>query len=186
MDDTVEGLARSVQSILSKRSLDLVVVVPDNPTKASMLLNKYDGLNAVVCGSAEDADEAIANKANVLIFKNLEGEELEQVLGRAIGGSNRFLGIKIPKAKKESAPAAEEPRRAEEPAREPLMGGFKFPQIKAPSLPEVKPKQSAKPKEDPKEAQKRKEEEEKWRSKNKGKKLGFMERIKDELGIMDE
>jgi len=84
---TNDAIARAAQDALSAGSYDLVLVVARDPIGAGMVLNKQGGLEAAVCGSAEDARLAKDNGANVIVIRDVRSDALGDMLAEVSGSS---------------------------------------------------------------------------------------------------
>jgi hypothetical protein len=149
-------MASMVAEQLKNRSYDQAIVVARDPIQAGILLNKKDGVQAVVCHSIDDVRLAKENGANVIVIRNMSSDSAAEVIAQAAGMSAR--GIKMPQIRMpESLLPQQQPKQQE---KEPQKRGI------------LVSRKAKKP--EP-------EEEEPRRGSHSGK---MMDKIKDYLGIV--
>lgn len=68
----LDGLTDLTIGSLKSKKFDIVAVIPKDPIKASIEMNKRDELRCALCVSDKDIDEAIMCDANVFIFRNAD------------------------------------------------------------------------------------------------------------------
>ncbi|MDE1851778.1 MAG: hypothetical protein KGH69_03770 [Candidatus Micrarchaeota archaeon] len=181
VDTDAEGLASTASKFMDRKGFDLLVCVPDNPSGAGIALNKYNGIRAVVCASQSDIEEALSNKANAIIFKNMGARDMQGVLGYLMSRHETATATPAaPAQRSRQQPrqqVQEQPRQQPQQPRQPL---FKAPSFRMPEIPKLSmPAQKAR--EEPVQEKERQMPD----RQQKGKKKGMLERLKDELGIID-
>ena len=68
----LDGLTDLTIGSLKSKKFDIVAVIPKDPIKASIEMNKRDELRCALCVSDKDIDEAIMCDANVFMFRNAD------------------------------------------------------------------------------------------------------------------
>lgn len=155
-------IAQTAGEQLRGRSRDQVIVVARDPIGAGMLLNKQDGVDAAVCGSLDDVKLAKENGANVIVIRDINSNELQEIVAQAAGSGGVTHMIKMPQ--------------------------MKMPQIKMPETraPQPMPKQQEREEKRqkivmPKKAKQEAQQEEQTRTHRSN---GVVDKIKDYLGIL--
>lgn len=92
-----DALVQTVANELTKGTYDAVIVIARDPIGAGMLLNKQEGVEAAVCGSAEDVGMAQDNGANVIVIRDVRSDNLPDMLGELAGSAGVLKGIRVPK-----------------------------------------------------------------------------------------
>ncbi len=99
----MSGIAKTAGEQLRNGGYDMVIVVAKNPIGAGMLLNKQDGVEAAVCGSVDDALQAKENGANVIVIRDIDSDELHDILAASLGHGSIMgrmkLEVKVPEIK---------------------------------------------------------------------------------------
>ncbi|MGC8676016.1 MAG: RpiB/LacA/LacB family sugar-phosphate isomerase [Candidatus Micrarchaeia archaeon] len=91
-------LADMVAGELGK-GYDVCVVIARDPIGVSILLNKSDGISAVVCNSASDVALGKANNANVFVIRDPKSGSIAEIVEAIskLGYSKNFFKIALPK-----------------------------------------------------------------------------------------
>ena len=120
---SVATMASMAAEQLAKGACDQVIMVARDPMAAGVLLNKQEGVVAVVCNSTDDVRLAKDNGANVIVIRNIDADELHEIVVQATGTGGVMGSIKVPQIK---MPAVKMPdimpkqqSREEMPAQEP-------------------------------------------------------------------
>ena len=96
-----DALVHAAAGEIAKGLYDEIIVIAKDPRGAGMALNKHEGVEAAVCGSAEDVRMARGNMANVLLIRDLLSGELPELLDQiavAGGVAQRIkTGIRMPR-----------------------------------------------------------------------------------------
>ncbi len=94
------AIAHNVGEQIRNGSYSQVIVIAKDPIGAGMLLNKEDGVNAAVCNSQEDAHLAKENGANVIVIRDINSDDVNEIAREMVGSggmiSKMKLGIKMP------------------------------------------------------------------------------------------
>lgn len=96
---TTITMARTAAENLRNGTYDTVIVVARDPIGAGMQLNKQDGVNAAVCGSSEDVKLAKEDGANAIVIRDINADELQDIVVQAAGSGGVMHGIKMPQIK---------------------------------------------------------------------------------------
>lgn len=156
---TSHELADAAGEQLASGTYAMVVLVAKDPVAVSLALNKMESVTAVVCNSQEEALLAKRNNANAIVVKDMEREQLDEVLSLAIAGSGVLRRIG-------TIAKAPQPRIREQHA--------------ARQVPEPKAQKAFAQEH----ARKQEEEEEEQRVPSQQQRAGFMGKLKDYLGIV--
>ncbi len=165
---STSALAQTVGDQLRGGSYDEAIVIARDPIGAGMALNKQEGVEAAVCSNLEDAQLAKKNGANVIVIRNLDSEEVMDVINESVGSGGmirNLKNIKMPKMPQKQAAVEEEPE----------------PQAQAPA-PKEKPRAAKMGKKA--EPQQPAEEEQEPEEASPPSRPGIVGKIKDFLGIM--
>lgn len=80
------GIVQNTTAALADGSYGGVIIVAKDPIGINILLNKQEGVESVVCASAEDVGLAKENGANVIVIRNINSDELPEIVSAAVGG----------------------------------------------------------------------------------------------------
>lgn len=111
-------MAGTAAEQLRKGAYDEVFVVAKDPIGAGVLLNKQEGVIAVVCGSTEDVELAQQNGANVVVIRNIDSDTIYEIVTQAAGSGGMLRSIKMPQIKIPKVLPKQQQTQQEIPARE--------------------------------------------------------------------
>jgi ribose 5-phosphate isomerase RpiB len=92
---TTDAIAHSVGEEIRKEKYGEAIVIAKDPIGAGMALNKEDGVDAAVCNSVDDVQLAKSNGANVFVIRNLNSNELNEILEEISGAAGIMHGVKL-------------------------------------------------------------------------------------------
>ena len=81
---TTDQIVRSVAEEIESGTYDQVVVAAKDPIKTGMLLNKCDQVQAAVCGSVEDVEQARESGANAIVIRDTDSGELYGIVSKIV------------------------------------------------------------------------------------------------------
>lgn len=110
---TSRELADAAGAQLSSGSYAMAVIIAKDPVAVSLALNKKDGVTAVVCNSAEEAQLARQNSANAVVLAVMERDRLGEVLALAVSGSGVLkrigaIATKVQPPREQAQPVAKQ------------------------------------------------------------------------------
>jgi hypothetical protein len=91
----LDAMAEMASEQMKKHSYDKLLVVTKDPMRAGIIMNKQEGINAVVCGSAEDVTMANESGANAIIIKDLHSREFQEMMRNVASSGAVLQGIKL-------------------------------------------------------------------------------------------
>ena len=111
---TTDQMVRSVAEEIESGNYDQVVVAAKDPIKTGMLLNKCEAVQAAVCGSVDDVEQARESGANAIVIRDTNSDELYGIVSKiAESGMTHTIrsSIKAPSLSilKKKAPARQWP-----------------------------------------------------------------------------
>ncbi len=118
-------IASMASEQLKGKSYDEVIVVARDPIQAGMLLNKKEGVDAVVCSTLDDVRLAKDNGANVIVIRDINSASVHEIVAQAAGMS--FRGLKMPEMRMPEVhmPQAQPRQQEREAPRRGILGSRK-------------------------------------------------------------
>jgi ribose 5-phosphate isomerase RpiB len=104
--NSFEHLKKEVEASIDK---GLVVVIPKDPIKANITLNKLENVNAAQCSNADEVRLALYNNANVIIMSKPSNKEevLFSLMGEKISSTTHEEHAEAAKASRKKVKAEE-------------------------------------------------------------------------------
>lgn len=96
LDVDAKALAAHAAKVFPDSGYDLIIAVTDNPIGTSMVLNKYDGINASVCNDADDAASARENGINAVVMKYENLPKINGIIAGIASGTGKQMRIRVP------------------------------------------------------------------------------------------
>ncbi len=112
-----KDMAKQAYDLFTNGNFDMIIAITDNSVAANIAFNKFDGTNAAVCETVDDASLAKENDANVIIIRDPESANVPEIL-EVVSKRSKFKIGNLRQAKVFSRPRPVAPKRQDQPEEE--------------------------------------------------------------------
>jgi hypothetical protein len=91
----IDAMAEMASEQMKKHSYDKLLVITKDPMRAGIIMNKQEGINAAVCGSADDVTMANESGANAIIIKDIYSREFQEMMRNVASSGAVLQGFKL-------------------------------------------------------------------------------------------
>lgn len=111
VEGDAKALAKAVATSFASGKYDFAVAMTDNTVGANIAFNKYEGIVAMVLHDPEEAKDAKEQGVNVIVLKQGNMKQIEDIVKLFSKGRGLQLRIKMPNMPKTQLKAPEAERR---------------------------------------------------------------------------